>query len=79
MTYTIKISDVQTEQSKSLLFFLKSLAQTTEYYFLKIEQDDDNILTDELIKELDSRYEHFLKNKDSYKDWDDIKTKYVKA
>jgi hypothetical protein len=79
MTYSIKITDDKTEQAKSLLFFLKSLAETKDYFFLKIEQETEDELSDNLIKELDSRYEHFIKHKNSYKNWDEVKQKYNKA
>ena len=75
MTYNIKITDNKTEQAKNLLLFLKSLAGTKDYFFLKIEQEIEK-LSDNLINELDSRYEHFLKHKNSYKDWDEVKQKY---
>ena len=75
MTYNIKITDNKTEQAKNLLLFLKSLAGTKDYFFLKIKQETEK-LSDNLINELDSRYEHFLKHKNSYKDWDEVKQKY---
>ena len=77
MTYTIKITNDETMQAKSLLVFLESLAQTKEYSFLKIELEKD-ILDTELMEALNYRFEHFLKNVNDYKDWDDIKEKYIK-
>ena len=79
MTYSIKISSDQTDQAKGLLLFLKSLAQTKDYFFLKIEEEADEEFSKEITDELDFRYEHFMKNKNSFKDWDEIKEKYVKA
>jgi hypothetical protein len=79
MTYTIKITDNQTELAKSLLFYLKSLTKSPEYSFLEIEQDKENELSDEIKEELDFRLEHFEKNKHNFNNWDDIKYKYLKV
>ncbi|MDT3740110.1 MAG: hypothetical protein RO257_11505 [Candidatus Kapabacteria bacterium] len=77
MTYTIKITDNQTELAQSLLFYLKSLAKSPEYSFLEIQHVDDNQLDDELIKELEQRFEHYQANKNNYSDWENIKHKYI--
>ncbi|MFN8257270.1 MAG: hypothetical protein U0W24_16360 [Bacteroidales bacterium] len=77
MTYTIKITDDQTAEAKSLLRFLKSLSETKEYSFLIIEKEYGEELSENLIEELNVRYNHFLKNKNTYKSWDEIKDKYL--
>ena len=78
MTYTITITDDKTQQAKSLLKFLKSLSSTKDYNFLIIEQDNNDSINEELMKELEYRYEHFKKNKESYKEWNEIKGNYLK-
>jgi len=77
MTHTIKITDDKTLQAKSLLAFLKSLSETKDYSFLQIEQGNEELPSNELVKELDFRFEHFVKHGHTYKDWEDIKTKYI--
>jgi hypothetical protein len=78
MTYTIKITDDKTLQAKSLLKFLESLSETKEYSFLIIEKENEDKLSENLLEELDVRYKHFLKNKKTFKNWDEIKEKYSK-
>ncbi len=77
MTYTIKISETNSELAKNLLFYLKSLAETEEYNFLQIIDSDEGFLSKELKDELDFRYEHFLQNHEEFSDWDDVKHKYL--
>jgi hypothetical protein len=77
MTYTIKITDDKTSQAQNLLKFLKSLSK--DYPFLQISEDKDIELTEEMIAELDTRYDHFVKNAAEYKNWEEIKQKYVKG
>ena len=77
MTYTIKISDNQTELAQSLLLYLKSLANSPEYSFLEIQNSDENHLDDDIIKELENRFEHFYLNKHNYNDWDNVKQNFL--
>ena len=49
-----------------------------DYDFLQIEKENTTNLSKELNQELDFRYEHFLKHSNEYKDWDEIKHKYLK-
>ena len=75
MQYNIKITSDSSPQAKSLLMMLRTFA--VDYDFLQIEMEDENIISDDLKKELDFRYEHFLNHADEYKDWDTIKHKYI--
>jgi len=77
MTYTIKISENQTELAQSLLLYLKSLANSPEYSFLEIQNSDENQLDDDIIKELENRFEHFHLNKHNYNDWDNVKHNFL--
>jgi hypothetical protein len=75
MTYTIKIKD-DSSQAQSLLRFLKSLSK--DYPFIQITEENEPELNDEIVAELDSRYEHFIKHSHEYKNWEEVKQKYSK-
>ncbi|MCF8370847.1 MAG: addiction module protein [Bacteroidales bacterium] len=77
MGVTIKISDTNSYLAKNLLWYLKSLTEAKEYGFLEIIEESDLELTDAQVEELDKRYDHFLKNKDDYPDWEQVKQKYL--
>jgi hypothetical protein len=76
MTYTIKIHQTESDLAKRLLWYLKSLAQTNEYGFLEIVEDDSDILSKDLTDELDRRFEHFLEHHDEYPEWEEVKKKF---
>lgn len=76
MTYTIKINQTDSKLAENLLFYLKSLTQTKEYDFMQIIEDEDDLLSDSLKKELDYRFDHFLNHHQDYPDWEDVKHKY---
>ncbi|MDF1548048.1 MAG: addiction module protein [Bacteroidales bacterium] len=78
MGYSIQIKDTESELAKKLLDYLRSLAKTKEYDFLKITDEDELALSEEQKDELDQRYEHFLKHHEKYSDWDEVKHKYLK-
>ncbi len=78
MAYTIKISKTESNLAKNLLWYLKSLSETKEYDFMQIIEDDETIISQEVKKELDDRYEHFLRHRDDYLDWDEVKNNYLK-
>ncbi len=63
MMYNIKITDSHTELAQSLLYYLKSLANSPEYSFLEIQQMKDDELSTEVIEELEFRLEHYQDNK----------------
>lgn len=75
MSFTIRINQTESDLAKRLVWYLKSLAQTKEYNFLVIEEEDV-ILTPEMQQELDFRFEHFLQHHEEYSDWEDVKHKY---
>ena len=77
MEYSIHITNSETAEAKSLLQFLKTLAASQEYSFLKIEEYPTNSIDDVLRSELDARYEHFTKNKQSFIAWNDIKQNFI--
>jgi hypothetical protein len=77
MTYTIKIHHSESDLAKRLLCYLKSLAQTNEYEFLEIVEEENEMLSKDLTDELDRRFDHFLTHHDEYPDWEEVKGKYV--
>ncbi|MCK5538536.1 MAG: hypothetical protein KAI79_17050 [Bacteroidales bacterium] len=79
MSYTIKIERLDSDLAKNLYWYLKNLTKSKEYDFLQIiEESEDATLTEEQKIELDFRYQHFMKNKEDFEDWDDLKQKYMK-
>ncbi|OFX18119.1 MAG: hypothetical protein A2033_03610 [Bacteroidetes bacterium GWA2_31_9] len=76
MIYTFQISDVSA-QSQSIINMLLSLSK--DYDFLKVVEDEEIELTPEQEKELDRRYENFLKNPRNGKPWSDLKQRLLKA
>jgi len=75
MTYHIKIKDDSTEQSRVIILLLKTLAK--QYPILQIEEADSD-LTDAQMAELDFRYELMQTHAHEYREWNDIKHKYLK-
>jgi hypothetical protein len=69
MIYTFQISDVS-PQSESLINLLLSLSK--DYDFLKVI-DEEYELSPEQGKELDRRYEEFLKNPENGRPWNEVK------
>ncbi|PID88829.1 MAG: hypothetical protein CSA15_00050 [Candidatus Delongbacteria bacterium] len=78
MSYTIRINNTNSNLAKNLLWYLKSLTETSEYDFLQIIEEDEDILSDEQKKELDNRYKHFLNHYEEYQDWETVKNQYIK-
>ncbi|OFX47164.1 MAG: hypothetical protein A2046_01675 [Bacteroidetes bacterium GWA2_30_7] len=76
MIYTFQISDVSA-QSQSIINMLLSLSK--DYDFLKVVEDEKIELTPEQEKELDRRYENFLKNPKNGKTWSEVKQRLLKA
>jgi hypothetical protein len=68
MIYTFQISDVS-PQSESIINLLLSLSK--DYDFLKVI-DEDYDLSPEQGKELDRRYEEFLKNPENGRPWNEV-------
>ena len=70
MVYTFQISDVSA-QSQSIINMLLSLSK--DYDFLKVVEENENELSAEQEKELDRRYENFLKNPRNGRPWNEVK------
>jgi len=69
MTYTIKI-DSKTRKAKSIVNMLKELSQ--DYPFLHIYEDLPEE-SDELMEELEFRYNEAKKNPEKGKSWEEVK------
>ena len=75
MTYTFQIADIS-PQSQSIINMLLTLSK--DYDFLKVvEEEEEYELTPEQEKELDRRYENFLKNPRYGKPWSEIKETFL--
>lgn len=74
MNYTIKISDTG-KKAQSLVNMLKELA--VDYPFLSIYEDESG-LSDEMEKELESRYKYVMKNPETGKSWQEVKNNLLK-
>ncbi len=75
MLYTIKINDSSTK-AQSIINLLKTFAK--DYDFLQIYKGSEYEITEEMKKELDRRYEHFLQNPDEGKSWDEVRRNLLK-
>lgn len=69
MSYTIKI-DNKTRKAKSIVNMLKELAE--DYPFLTIWDDSDDI-QENIIQELDARYEYMLEHPEDGESWEKVK------
>jgi hypothetical protein len=64
MVYTIKIKD-KSDKAKSIINMLKALQE--DYDFIEISVDNENQKEDDIMKELEMRYDSFLNNKNGKK------------
>lgn len=65
MVYTIRIRD-KSSKARSIINLLKALQE--DYDFIEISEDDEDKAMIEIMKELESRYNSFLMDKNG-KDW----------
>jgi hypothetical protein len=69
MNFTVKISD-STSKAKSIINMLKELAK--DYSFLTISEEGNEI-SENILQELDARYEHMIKHPGDGESWEKIK------
>ncbi len=76
MTYTVKIRETNSK-SISIINMLKMLS--TDYDFLQIYKEDDNLdfMTEEQKKEFDKRYNYTINNISEGKTWKEIEQKLL--
>ncbi len=74
MVYIIKIRD-KSRKAKSIINMLKALQ--TDYDFIEISEDLENQNDEEIMKELEFRYNSFLKNR-SGKEWNVLMNELTK-
>jgi hypothetical protein len=70
MNYTIRIDD-NSPKAKSLVRMLKEMAD--EYPFVNIYEEGLE-LSENMVQELESRYKIVLKNPESGKNWEEVKS-----
>lgn len=66
MVYTIKIRD-KSKKAKTIINMLKALQE--DYDFIEVSEEYVSQKEITILKELEARYNSFLKNKEG-KDWD---------
>lgn len=75
MYYTVKI-DAKEAKAKSIINLLKELSK--DYSFLTISEDLDTI-QENILMELDARYEYMLENPDDWKTWEEVKNNILNS
>ena len=75
MSYTIKI-DSNSKKAKSIINMFKELAQ--DYPFLTISEDSD-VQEENILQELDARYEYMLEHPDDWKTWEEVKNNILNS
>jgi len=68
MVYTIKIRD-KSRKAKSIINMLKAMKD--DFEFMEIVESPDLEMNEEEKKELEFRYQRFLKNREG-KDWEQL-------
>ncbi len=68
MNFTIKIDD-SNPKAKSIINLLRELAK--DYSFLSIEEDVG--LSENIVQELESRYQYVIENPEDGKSWEEVK------
>ena len=74
MVYTIKIQD-KSRKAKSIINMLKALQN--DYDFIEISEDYENQNDAEIMKELEFRYNSFLKDRNG-KEWNVLMNELTK-
>ena len=69
MDYTIKISDTS-PKAKSIINMLKELSE--DYSFLTVSEDTHEV-EENILRELDARYEYMKKHPEDGESWETVK------
>ena len=70
MNFIIKIND-STPKAKSIVRMLKELAK--DYSFLEVSSEN-NELSENVLEELEARYNYVLENVEEGKSWEEVKS-----
>lgn len=70
MNFIIKIND-STPKAKSIVRMLKEL--TKDYSFLEVSSEN-NELSENVLEELEARYNYVLENVEEGKSWEEVKS-----
>lgn len=73
MQYTIKIEDSD-PMGNSIIKLLKELAK--KHSFLNVSVSEDRV-EENIVKELNSRYEHLLENPEEGDSWENVKARLL--
>ncbi|HKL30949.1 MAG TPA: hypothetical protein VJ919_00365 [Tangfeifania sp.] len=74
MSYTVKI-DASNPKARSIVNMLKELSE--DYTFIQIHEDEQE-LSNDMVKELEARYQHAIKNPEEGKSWEEVKANLKK-
>ena len=74
MSYTIKI-DTNNPKAKSIIKMLQKLAE--DYSFIQVHEDEEE-LSEDMVKELETRYQYAIKNPEKGKSWEKVKANLKK-
>ena len=75
MNYTIKIND-SNPKAKSIIRMLKELSK--DYSFLTISENLDEV-QENILQELDTRYEYMKNHPDEWKTWEEVKNNILNS
>lgn len=74
MSYTVKI-DANNAKARSIIKMLQELAE--DYPFIQIHEDKQD-LSEDMVKELEARYQYAIKNPREGKSWEEVKANLKK-
>lgn len=74
MSYTVKI-DTNNPKAKRIINMLKELSE--DYSFIQIHEDEPE-LSDDMVKELEARYQYAIKNPKEGKSWEEVESNLQK-
>ena len=74
MSYTVKI-DASNPKARSIIKMLQELAD--DYSFIQVHEDEQE-LSEDMVKELEVRYQYAFNNPEEGKSWDEVKSNLKK-
>jgi hypothetical protein len=74
MNYTVKI-DVNNPKARSIIKMLQELAK--DYPFIQVHEDEQD-LSEDMVRELEARYQYAIKNPEEGKSWEEVKANLKK-
>jgi hypothetical protein len=74
MSYTVKI-DANNPKARSIIKMLQELAE--DYPFIQVHEDEHD-LSEDMVRELEARYQYAIKNPHEGKSWEEVKANLKK-